>query len=320
MMFRRNVLIFHGGALGDFVLSWPLALALGRLFPQNRIIYITQSQKGALAERVLKVDWVDVEGGWHHLFGDPAGLPAAAVKLLGNAHSVYSFVSTPADSWTRHVRRLTGLDEVVSLQTTPPGDYAGHATQYLVEQLQCRPVVQSAVRQLLRSIGEQGIRAFAPAEGGVLIHPGSGSPQKCWPMDRFIQLVGRLRDAGRTVRIVLGDVEAERWDARQIEQLSAAAEVLRPVNHVELAGHLAGASLVVANDSGPGHLAAVLGVPTVSLFGPTDPKVWRPVGPCVEVLHARPLEALTVGDVCNAARRMLGKGRVLPVPAIDEGE
>lgn len=46
----RNVLIFHAGALGDFVRSWPLGLALGRLYPQSRVIYITHRQKGQLAE------------------------------------------------------------------------------------------------------------------------------------------------------------------------------------------------------------------------------------------------------------------------------
>src|SRR5438067_1389585 len=54
-MLRRNVLIFHSGAMGDFILTWPLALALGRLFPQSRIFYVTHRQKGLLAERVLRV-------------------------------------------------------------------------------------------------------------------------------------------------------------------------------------------------------------------------------------------------------------------------
>src|ERR1700678_801872 len=60
-MLRRNVLIFHSGALGDFVLSWPLALALGRLYPQSRIIYVAPASKGKLAERVLRIESVDGE-------------------------------------------------------------------------------------------------------------------------------------------------------------------------------------------------------------------------------------------------------------------
>jgi len=46
---KRNVVIFHQAALGDFIITWPLAMALSRVFPQSRIIYVTHSQKGALA-------------------------------------------------------------------------------------------------------------------------------------------------------------------------------------------------------------------------------------------------------------------------------
>ena len=52
-MFARNILIFHSGALGDFVQTWPLGLALGRLYPQSRVIFVTQKQKGLLAEKAL---------------------------------------------------------------------------------------------------------------------------------------------------------------------------------------------------------------------------------------------------------------------------
>ncbi|HWP39838.1 MAG TPA: hypothetical protein VNL70_02845, partial [Tepidisphaeraceae bacterium] len=63
-MLRRNVLIFHQAALGDFVVTWPIAMALSRIWPQSRIIYVTHGQKGALAERVLRVERADAEAGW----------------------------------------------------------------------------------------------------------------------------------------------------------------------------------------------------------------------------------------------------------------
>ena len=81
-MLRRNVLIFHSGALGDFVQTWPLGLALGRLYPQSRVIYVTQRQKGLLAEKALRLEFVDVESGWHHLFGDAARLPESCRNKL----------------------------------------------------------------------------------------------------------------------------------------------------------------------------------------------------------------------------------------------
>src|SRR5215212_3683324 len=93
MIPRRNILIFHLGALGDFVLTWPLALGLARLYPQSRIIYVTHSQKGKLAEKVLRIESTDIEAGWHHLFGTPSELPAGQRKMLEGAHSVFSFIS-----------------------------------------------------------------------------------------------------------------------------------------------------------------------------------------------------------------------------------
>src|SRR5215213_3534079 len=94
-MLRRNVLIFHSGALGDFVLTWPLALALGRLFPQSRIFYVTHGQKGALAEKVLRVESLDQEAGWHHLFTEAPALPERPAKVLAGAQYVFSFVAAP---------------------------------------------------------------------------------------------------------------------------------------------------------------------------------------------------------------------------------
>ena len=75
-MLRRNVLIFHSGALGDFIVTWPLALSLARLFPQSRIYYITAGQKGALAERVLRLESADSESGWHNLFSERPHFPS----------------------------------------------------------------------------------------------------------------------------------------------------------------------------------------------------------------------------------------------------
>ena len=62
-----------------------------------------------------------------------------------------------------------------------------------------------------------------------------------------------------------------------------------------------GAGVFVGNDSGPGHLAGILGLPTVSLFGPTAPSRWKPLGPRVTVIRKQPLEALGVDDVFAAA-------------------
>jgi heptosyltransferase-3 len=52
----------------------------------------------------------------------------------------------------------------------------------------------------------------------------------------------------------------------------------------------------VGNDSGPGHLAGILGVPTVSIFGPKDPARWKPLGPTVNVVQGE-WETIDVNEV-----------------------
>jgi heptosyltransferase III len=308
---RRNVLIFHTGALGDFVLTWPLALALARTYAQSRILYVTHASKGELASDVLRVEYADIETGWHGLFTDSPRLPEPAMKLLTGAHDVFSFVTTPEDVWTRNLRHLAPDAKLMTLRPTPSAGYRGHASDYLVEQLRGNPIAEAAVGQILRSIGDRGISVTRGpgAAAEVVVHPGSGSRAKCWPLERFVALTERFRDDGRSVRFVIGEVELERWGATELAALEELATLRRPATYQELARELSSAALLIANDSGPGHLGGILGVPTLSLFGPTDPILWRPLGPRVAVLRHQPLDELSVDAVYEHAGALLTKGR-----------
>lgn len=308
MALRRNVLIFHSGALGDFILSWPLALAFGRVFAQSRIFYVAARGKGQLAEKALRIESVDAEGGWHGLFAEdaPPKLPPAAERLLAGAHAIASFVAGDPDSpWVRNVKALAPHADVVMIPAHPPADYAGHHTDFLLEQLRPAGIWQQAVGQMLTSVRQRGLGMPVTPGGPVVMHPGAGSPAKCWPVDGFVELAGRLRSAGRAVRFVVGEVEAERWPADHLKRLAAVGEVCQPETPVGLMECLYGAAAFVGNDSGPGHLAGVLGLPTVSLFGPTDPALWKPVGPHVATLRAQPIEKLKVETVEAEVRRLL---------------
>jgi len=171
---RRNVLIFHVGALGDFILSWPLAIALGRIHPTSRIIYITHSEKGKLAERLLGVEWQDIEAGWHHLFSDAQNLLPAARSTLASSHAVYSFISAAQDPWSDNLRRAEPTIALNCLQTTPPTGYSSHVSDYLLDQLRHNPAVAEAVRLILQSIAQRGIARHVRPTDTIIIHPGSG--------------------------------------------------------------------------------------------------------------------------------------------------
>jgi ADP-heptose:LPS heptosyltransferase len=55
--------------------------------------------------------------------------------------------------------------------------------------------------------------------------------------------------------------------------------------YLELLDELYKAAIFIGNDSGPAHLAGIIGLPTIALFGPTNPANWKPLGPKVQTLH-----------------------------------
>jgi ADP-heptose:LPS heptosyltransferase len=307
---RRNVLILHTGALGDFVLCWPLVLALGRIHPQSRIIVVTQASKGALAERALRVESADIEHGWHGLFAVAdanASIDPRVAMLIDGAHAIYSFLSDAGDTFAKNLAARAPEAKIVSLRTIPPDGWNQHASQWLLEQLAAHPAVKSAVEQILRSVASRGIGTGRSHDGDVVVHPGSGSPEKCWPLQRFVELIERLRRARRDVRVLLGEVELERFSGVEIKSLESLATVRKPANYLELYNELRSAAELVANDSGPGHLGAIVGVPTLALFGPaSDPAVWKPLGPHVSTLREETMEKLTVAKVFAAAKALAG--------------
>ena len=169
---------------------------------------------------------------------------------------------------------------------------------------------------MLTSVRQRGLGTTPTAGGPVVIHPGAASPAKCWPVERFVELAGRLKGggAGGAVRGRRGRAGAVAGG--DVARLSAAGEVRQPDTLVGLLDALAGASAFVGNDSGPGHLAAFLGLPTVSLFGPTDPARWQPIGPRVTVLRREPLAVLQPerSPARSRTRRNDRAGSAVPIP------
>jgi ADP-heptose:LPS heptosyltransferase len=149
--------------------------------------------------------------------------------------------------------------------------------------------------------------------GFVAIHPGSGSPAKSWPAERFRDLQ-RLLAPGQATLVVLGPAEAhlaamfaDDSGAGAASSLVAQALSLRVLGAV-----LAQAGLFVGNDSGVSHLAAAWGAPTLALFGPTDPRTWSPEGRRVQTLRATGdrIDQLALEDVRRVAEEMRQQTRV----------
>jgi heptosyltransferase-2 len=122
-------------------------------------------------------------------------------------------------------------------------------------------------------------RGSLPAGAGPLVglFPGANAPARRWPVERFVEVAGRV--AARGARCVVLGGPAERVLTAHVASVATGAlDVGGRTDLVDLAALLSLCDLVVTNDTGPMHLAGAVGTPTVSLWGPSDPREVRQVG------------------------------------------
>lgn len=134
------------------------------------------------------------------------------------------------------------------------------------------------------------------------LHPGSGSPKKNWPLDRFLALADQvLKEGDSKVLFILGPADQALSDqvhdyvAKMNEKRQGSAFLADSLPLEQVAALLARSRSYVGNDSGITHLAAWCGVETTALFGPTDPRIWAPPHDWVKVVRS-PAECSPCGD------------------------
>ena len=146
------------------------------------------------------------------------------------------------------------------------------------------------------------VRESAGFDGATaILNPGGNNPAKRWPADRFAALADYL-DRAHGLTVLLNGSPAESELCGAIAGSAATDPVVLP-DHGHTLGALKAlaheASLMVTNDTGPRHIAAAVGTPLVSLFGPTDPR-WTtiPVPPEREAILVAD-DSLPVDEVSN---------------------
>ncbi len=170
---------------------------------------------------------------------------------------------------------------------------------------------EQAAAQALRAVGIEPGAAYA------VINPGGNNPAKRWPAERFGAVAAHIaRTRGWPVVVSGAPGEAEVIDAVVRAAGSGGAGgaggagggsaavramVGAPGGLGAVKGVVRGARLLVTNDTGPRHIAAAFGVPTVTLFGPTDPRwttlpTWPGCGARVDVVADPDLPAELVAD------------------------
>ncbi|MCA9254802.1 MAG: glycosyltransferase family 9 protein [Phycisphaerales bacterium] len=289
--------IIHSGAIGDFTLTLGVIQALRR-DGYAPIRVLGRSWYSALAGPDAGVDHVaslDVAP-WPRLFGDEPksavdrivadGAPRIVLDLLGVSDAAIASL------------RSADVQTAIRIDTRPlPGD-PRHITHQWAEAMRQHGLpVSIAPPRLSSEIG-------APAGRDALIHVGSGGRHKCWPTASWIQVAKQLQCEGRAVTFLLGPTEIEHTpETAWRETLAPHGEIVVCPPFDSLKRMIRRAAVFLGADSGVTHVAAALGVPTIAIFGATDPRVWRPLGSNVMALGS-PGRWPDENDVLGALRSL----------------
>lgn len=356
----QRILIVKPSSLGDVVHALPLVPLLRRRWPAAGISWLVAPAFADLLRGVAGLDeliafdrqrlgraWRSF-GAMADLFGLRAELRRRefdlVIDLQGLLRSGWMTWQTraPVRVGFRNARELAWLFYTHRVPV-PPGDMhavdrylavagaLGCPTSPVDFGLAASPAEQQRVRLLLAAagLGDGASPGAGPPPFAVLL-PGATWESKRWPADRFAALADALRRESGLAVVVAGGPDAS--DAAR--RMSGATDLTCRTSLRELAALLRMASLVVANDSGPMHIAAAVGAPLVAIFGPTSPartgpyrrpdcvvRADLPCAPCFR-RRCRPLrcvEAVTVEMVLAAARRQLAGARTPRPPADDVG-
>ncbi len=286
----RKILVLRGGALGDFIVTLPALAWLRRRWPDARIELVGNATAAQLAVNrgLLDAAHSQHQARWQVLYGD-AALPDELTRWLGGFDLVVNFWPDPDGELRQRFPLCAGQ---VFLHSGAQPVRAPAAAHFLA------PLCEA----FGGAVGENchALALPAPDAGLVALHPGSGSPTKNWPLDRWITLATRLEcDDGAELLIVTGEADAAA--AAAFAGIGMAAHQL---TLEQLVQQFARCRVFVGHDSGVSHLAAACGVACVLLFGSTDPAVWAPPAPKVRVLRGETgLSGLSVAEVQREIRR-----------------
>ncbi len=270
-----RTLIVHTGGIGDFLLTCPALACLAQDGPIELLGYperLALAVAGGLAESAHSLDHAD--------FSSVFSAPSARL---------HAFLSRfqRAIVWMRDTGEIQcafrncGVSDVRCFPGLPPEGWEQHASVYYAQCIGCQPAPDWKLN-FGRTDPDDPSNPANPSF--IVVHPGSGSARKNWPMAHFTTVAAYLGQQGHTVRWCLGPAE-------EPLEIPAMAERLDASSLVELALILQQAALYIGNDSGITHLAAAAGCPTVAIFGPTDPRVWAPRGGHVRVAQGNPWPA-----------------------------
>ena len=283
-----KIVLEHAGALGDFLLAWPVFLSVIRHFPGVPAHFAVRPSLARFLAPLATPCPPDIRRGLDARFHG-----AVWPEALRNVLVVRPGLATRPD--------VSDTPDFFFLHGVRPGWWESPRALYRQALAQRGIALAEDWRETFQSLFGRH------ASGGdtALLFPGAGHSDKCWPLDRFEALAAVLEQNGLNPVFVLGPAELERGMAPTHGTLFA------PPDLEALSNALCAAHCVVGPDCGPLHLAGLHGVPGVAVFGPTSPGQWGPAGLAVvrAGLACSPCTGLTSGEFAADCPR--------PLPCLD---
>jgi heptosyltransferase III len=308
-----RILVIRGGAIGDFILTLPALKTLREACPHTHIEILGYKHIAALAEKrfyaqaVRSIEYGPLSG----FFAQNSELPAELADYFATFDLIISYLYDPDGIFESNLRRcgvenlLCGPGKVVKTS-----DHAARQLARPIEELGIR-VVDLTEKIFLsegdRELGREFLQTLSRPI--IAIHPGSGSKEKNWPLQNWIELFsGEYWHVEKRPSLIVIAGEADRAQAAQLEHTWNNQDIHFAKN-LPLP-HLAAVlehSIFIGHDSGISHLAAAAGANCVLLFGPTDPNVWAPRNENVQIVVAESgrLNDLGIAPVQAALSRSL---------------
>ncbi len=303
----RNILVIKFFGLGSIVLATPALALAKRAFPEARITFLTFHKNRELAERISTIDAV--------LTIDHSSVLAFLRDTFSTIRSIirihpditfdlefFSKFSTLLSGFSRAPLRVAFAlptywrSSIVTHQV--PLEKNKHVVHSFCEQVRCvayekvgiPPIEAPYVSEedhasLLRKLPIEGRRLFA-----INVNAGDTFLERRWPADRFARLVSVLASKEDCIFCFTGS-RGETDYVRSVIHETDCPEKCIDTSGVltvpELAALLQRCDILISNDSGPLHLAASLGIPTVGLYGPESPDFYGVVQADSHVIYKK---------------------------------
>lgn len=277
-MKQKKLLVIHQGALGDVISACPAILELKRKYA--RIDVLCQGQVGRLMQylNIATRAYPLESAAFATLFSD---CPESRVKHVIKSYDAILLLSF-SSGLEENLKRIT-RNPVHRIPPRPAPEKRLRVTRYLLDRLKPIGLIDTIDKNeasSLRAINRAVIQAETSKPYRIIIHPGSGSPKKNWPLPLFIEVGRRLKSMAMKPEFILGPAEYHLLD--ELNRISGEVRIIDDL--IVLAEELVKSAGFVGNDSGVSHLSAFLGLPTVVIFGPSDPKRWAPKGTSVRII------------------------------------